>query len=117
MPHPKVKYTIDAGDTFLSLNACVPLGLVLNEIITNSMKHAFRNVDQPEINVSLHTQDENLVVEVADNGSGLASDFDFSAPDTFGFRIIKLLVEQMRGQIAISNTIGTAFTINVPIEE
>lgn len=104
------------GDTYsVPLNTAVPLGLVLNELITNSIKYAFVGKAGGEITVSIRCE-EKLQIALSDNGCGLPQDLDFLSSNTFGFKIVKLLMDQMQGTIELSRTPpGTMFRLAVPL--
>jgi two-component sensor histidine kinase len=103
----------------ISADKAIPLGLLINEIVTNSAKHAYP--DEPgEIRVSGERRDAVLHVEVSDQGIGLPTDFDIDQPrPSLGFKVIKSLIAQLEGRIAVtSNTPkGVMIQLDVPMEE
>ena len=115
-----VRFQINAGDVQFPIHIAVPCGLIMNELITNAMKHAF-NVSlsrQPEILIDIDMSNDNRVtMQIEDNGQGFAKPVRFTESGTFGLYAIKILVEnQLDGQISVSsNSDGTLFKITFGI--
>ncbi|MBA4419197.1 MAG: hypothetical protein C0392_15015 [Syntrophus sp. (in: bacteria)] len=101
----------NAKGVLLDINRAVPLGLILNELITNSLKYAFPDNREGSITLSLSLQDTSLCLSVADNGIGLPEEI---RGDTFGMELIRLLTEQIDGILDIQRDKGTRFTITFP---
>ena len=102
------------GDNIhLEINQAVPIGLVLNEIISNSLKHAFPKGQGGEIKIRPHLmEDEKIELFVSDNGRGIPDDIDFKNTKTLGLRLISGLVEkQLKGTLVLSRTSGTQYII------
>lgn len=97
----------------LSIDIAIPCGLIVNELITNSIKHAFPGETEGEISISL-SEEENGVIEftINDNGIGIPSSIDLSTAKTLGLYIVNILVEdQLEGSITLDRTKGTTFRI------
>jgi PAS domain S-box-containing protein len=97
----------------LSIDIAIPCGLIVNELITNSIKHAFPEETEGEINIAL-SEKESGVIEftISDNGIGIPSSIDLSTAKTLGLYIVNILVEdQLEGSITLDRTKGTAFRI------
>jgi two-component sensor histidine kinase len=106
-----LKCIVDSEDVVLSLDTAVPLGLIISEMITNSVKHAFDGVESPELRVKLlHTEDGYELI-VHDNGVGLSEGFDLNKPLSLGIEIINALTEQIGARIEFSNDKGAKFKI------
>ena len=102
----------------MSADKAIPLGLLINELVTNSAKHAYPD-GSGEILVSGERRGPDLHVEVSDQGIGLAKDFDLDQPRaSLGFKVIKSLIAQLDGRIAVaSNTPkGVTVRLDVPLE-
>jgi two-component sensor histidine kinase len=85
----------------------VPLGLIINEAVTNSMKYAFKNDQNGEIDISLKpTGVDKYELIMADNGTGLSEDFRLEDIKSLGFQLIKGLSEQLEAQLKIVNENG-----------
>jgi two-component sensor histidine kinase len=103
----------------ISADKAIPLGLLINEIVTNSAKHAYPD-GSGEIRVSGERHGSDLRVEVSDQGIGLPTDFDIDQPRaSLGFKVIKSLIAQLEGRIAVtSNTPkGVMIQLDVPLDE
>ena len=102
----------------ISADKAIPLGLLINELVTNSAKHAYPD-GSGEIQVSGERRGADLHVEVSDRGIGLPKDFDIDQPRaSLGFKVIKSLLAQLDGRIAVaSNTPkGVTVQLDVPLE-
>ena len=102
-------------ELYLDIESAVPVGLILNEVITNALKYAFAN-GQPGI-LSIQVSDDiekGYTIIVHDNGVGLPADFDTVQSGSLGFRIIKELTRQLRGQYQYTSASGTTFTLQFP---
>jgi len=106
-----VKCKVDSNNVVLSLDTAVPLGLIISEMISNAIKHAFNGIESPELTVTLINTKDNLELVVKDNGVGLPEDFDLNNPQSLGTEIICALTEQINGSIVCSNDMGAKFTI------
>lgn len=91
-----------------------PIGLIVNEFLTNSYKHAFKEVLSPKITISITEKDKNYHLNLYDNGKGLAKDFDIKRTDSFGLRIMSLLAKQLKGSFEITSNSGTEVKIIFP---
>lgn len=96
-----IELKVDVSIDHLTLDTLVPLGLMLNEMISNSLKHAFNDQKEGEISVSLHrTENEMFDLVVGDNGVGLPTDFNFKSAHTLGMELIVTLTSQLDGEIS-----------------
>ena len=103
-----VKTHID--DVKLNLNTAVPCALILNEVLNNCYKHAFKDTKKGIIDIDLViTKNDELMLTVKDNGSGLKEDFD--KHDSLGVSVIQGLSEQLNGKSQFFNDGGTCFTL------
>ncbi|VVB96970.1 Methyl sulfide methyltransferase-associated sensor [uncultured archaeon] len=108
-----VKLNLNVGDTSLGIDFAIPCGLIINELITNSLKYAFPDGRIGEISVSLHPFNKNMFeLVVSDNGVGFPSDVDFRKTESLGLRLVTILAEnQLHGQIDLERAGGTRFRI------
>lgn len=108
-----VTLTIDVPDLLLDIDSAVPLGLILNELLSNSFKYAFANVPTGEIAIEIiSTEDGRYRLSYADNGPGLPSDFDLSKANTLGLQLVSDLSRQIGGKVQYVTENGAKFTIN-----
>ncbi len=109
----KVGLTLDLDDLDVDIDTLVPLGLIINELISNSLKYAFPNETEGNILVSLKEKNECLNLIVKDDGIGF--NLEDIAPNSFGKKLVSSLVEQLEGKSTITITSGTE--INIIIQE
>ena len=101
----------------LAVDKAIPCGLILNELITNALKHAFPDARRGTVRVVLRKAgDREMVLSVADDGIGMSADFDPAKSDSLGVQLVLTLVEQLDGHLAILATGGTTFRITFPVE-
>ncbi|MGA1874780.1 MAG: histidine kinase dimerization/phosphoacceptor domain -containing protein [bacterium] len=108
-PSGQISLKFSAGKSiFISIDTAVPCGLVINEILSNSLQHAFPGDRKGEITMSLHTTDTNEIeIRIADNGIGVPQDFDFRKTNSLGFELIISLIEkQLNGEVKINTDQG-----------
>ena len=106
-----IKLNVDVDDIRLDINTSIPLGLILNELVTNSLKHAFPHSSSGEIDIIFHTQDKSYLLEVKDDGIGFNENIDYKNTDSLGLRLVTNLTDQIEGKIEFSNKSGTSFKI------
>ena len=107
----EIVLTIDVEAVSLDLEEAIPCGLIINELISNSLKYAFPSGGKGEIRVHLHSVDEDeLLLIVGDNGVGLPADIDFKNTDTLGLHLVTILIEdQLHGRIDLDREGGAAY--------
>jgi len=113
----KVKLSCNLDDSQISLNQAYPLGLTINELISNSLKYAFPDDRKGEITVTMKNLDKQLELIVKDDGVGIPEELDWKNSKSLGLKLVKTLVEnQLDGSIDMENKNGTKFTIKFNIE-
>jgi len=96
----------------LDIDRAVPCGLIFNELISNSLKHAFPDRRPGKITVELKAlPDDMVMLTFADDGIGLPEGVDISKSDTLGLKLVSMLTEQIKGSVEIIRNKGTAFRI------
>jgi PAS domain S-box-containing protein len=115
----EITMKIEAEEIHLGIDDAIPCGLILNELVSNSLKYAFREGDKGAILVKLffdkNTRLCNLIVH--DNGKGLPPGFDFTKNTTsFGLLMVDLLSLQLQGTVRLNSMDGTEFIIAFPIK-
>ena len=109
-----VSVTLNAPEVLLNINTAVPLGLIINELVSNCLKHAFTG-DQGgnEIRIELQPEAERgYVLKVGDNGVGFPAELNFRQTKTLGLQLVSTLVEQLKGTIELDSTVGTTFIMH-----
>ncbi|MBU2648464.1 sensor histidine kinase [bacterium] len=115
--HRKVNLTSDIGDASISINQAYPLGLVVNELISNSLKYAFPNDKKGDITVVMRKLNSLLTLTVKDNGVGIPDTMDWKNAGSLGLNLVRTLVEnQLGGSLDMEKNNGTTFTIQFTIE-
>jgi len=116
-------YGVDINNVFLEINVdqlsldvntAIPCGLIINELVTNSMKHAFPEGKNGKIGVNLHLDGDKLLLTVYDDGIGFPENLDFRKTKSLGLRLVSTLTEQLGGNIELYREKGTRFNIIFP---
>lgn len=114
--HPKREHDntnlvleINTTPVVLSIDKAIPTGLLLNEVLANAFKYGTGN-KYPKIRVDLLAEGEDIIITISDNGSGLPKTTEFNKPSTLGFRLISVLVKQLRASFTLDTNGGTSFT-------
>ncbi len=107
-----VAVKIDVDDIFLGADTTVFCGFIINELVSNALKHAFPEGGKGEVHVDLRSErDQKFTLSVCDNGVGLPGPLDLQHTDSIGLRLVMMLVDQLKGSIELDNKEGTAFRI------
>jgi PAS domain S-box-containing protein len=121
--HQQVALSIVTNDIYLNLNTAISCGLMINELVSNSLKYAFPNEQLGEINICLtaaSNQPPNayqITLLVSDNGIGIPLTVDWQNSHSLGLRIVRTLVHQIKGTMTRLSTVGTAFQITFAIAD
>ncbi len=108
---PGIEIVIDIQGIFLDIDKAIPCGLIINELVSNSLKYAFRDGRRGEIRISLSHDDHSYILAVGDNGVGLPPGLDFRNTPSLGLQLVDTLVGQLEGTIQLADGGGTTFTI------
>ncbi|MHB8864160.1 MAG: PAS domain S-box protein [Pirellulaceae bacterium] len=107
-----IRLVLDLEPISISINTAVPCGLILNELASNALKHAFPGRMGGEVAVSLHiSMDGEVCLRVGDNGVGLPAGLDWRQADSLGLRLIHLLAAQLHATVEVTNQAGTEFAV------
>jgi two-component sensor histidine kinase len=95
------------------MDLAIPCGLIINELVTNSLKYAFPDGRKGEINIAFSQNNSNFYeLFVGDNGVGISEDMDIKNTDSLGLRLVTMLViDQLEGEIELKRNNGTKFSI------
>jgi len=108
----KITFNLSSANFFVEINNAIPCALIINELISNSMKHAFPGDRKGTISIDLRLNQDGLhVIEYHDNGKGIEHEIDLKKSKTLGLQLVSSLVTQLRGTVTIDNNNGTRFTI------
>ncbi|RXA21871.1 PAS domain S-box protein [Methanosarcina sp. MSH10X1] len=126
-----INLSLDFEQVYLGLDTAIPLGIIVNELVSNSLKHAFPDGNKWEISISLkkikelttnkedsredcecsRERDFQYTLTIADNGRGIPEGIDFRNTDSLGLQLVNILVEQIEGCIELGRNQGTEFCI------
>jgi PAS domain S-box-containing protein len=98
----------------LAVDRAIPCGLILNELISNALKHAFPAERQGAVHVELRRRNADLLLAVGDDGVGMPTGFDLAKSDSLGLQLVSTLVEQLQARLEIVQHGGTTFRITFP---
>ncbi|WP_286243788.1 sensor histidine kinase [Methanobacterium ferruginis] len=108
----RIKMITRTDGLMLDIDAAIPCGLIINELLTNAVKHAFPGDRKGKVSVEFGLDNhENDVLIVKDNGVGLPDTINFNKSGTMGFQLVNTLVNQLKGSIILSRDEGTTFQI------
>jgi two-component sensor histidine kinase len=111
----RITLEVEADDVLLGIDAAVPCGLMLNELISNALKHAFPNGRSGLIQVQLRAADtQTLTLIIRDNGIGFPQEFDFNNTTSLGMQLVDTLVQQLDGTLEMQSLNGSEFKITFP---
>ena len=98
-------------EIFFDVDTAIPCGLIVNELITNCLKHAFPDDTKGEICIELFKTDDKYVLNVKDNGVGFPEGIDFKKTKSLGLQLVNNLVSQVEGTIELDGSNGSRFNI------
>lgn len=103
----KIRFHTHIEELKLHTDTAIPLGMILNELISNSLKYAFKNMDNGDIWVTMKKNENELLLQVKDNGIGLPADFNPERSSSFGYEIIKAFSQKLKARMNIDGNKGT----------
>ena len=106
-----IKPVIQVENVKLNIETAVPCGLIISELVSNSLKYAFPEGKNGKMRVSLKRHYNNYELTISDNGIGFPEDIDFRNTNSLGLQLVNTLVEQIDGEITLDYIQGTKFTI------
>jgi PAS domain S-box-containing protein len=115
-------------NAFFDMDIAVPLGMIVNELVSNSLKHAFTGRDEGEIKIKLcrgeltgfeceDCESTSFILTVSDNGIGIPEHLDIEDLDSLGIQLITALVDQLDGEFELKRNNGTEFTMSFAVKE
>jgi two-component sensor histidine kinase len=94
-----------------TIEQAIPCGLILNELVTNAIKHAFPRRQDKELHISFQRISSKYELIVKDNGVGLPKDFNITKTNSMGLKIVQMFVSQIHGQLEVNSESGAFFKI------
>ncbi|MCW8849668.1 MAG: HAMP domain-containing protein [Melioribacteraceae bacterium] len=111
----KIKLKNNVQQVFLGVDTAVPCGLIINELISNSLKHGFTNMSSGEIRIDMgHNEHDQLILKISDNGKGIPKNLNIEQSDSLGLRLVYNLTTQLNGKVEFFNNNGTTVKIVFP---
>jgi two-component sensor histidine kinase len=107
----KLQLDIAFPEIKLDVDSAVPIGLIINELVINAFKYAYENIESPELKIKLQNRGEHLLLEIKDNGKGQPD--DISKSNSFGFKLVKSLVRQIKGEMVVTAQMGLNYSIEI----
>jgi two-component sensor histidine kinase/CheY-like chemotaxis protein len=114
IPPERVEVVMDIGDIYLNMDISIPLGLIVTELLTNSLKYGFKENRKLTLTIRLKVENHHLYLVVADDGVGFPSDLNWQNTETLGIQLVNLLARQLEGQIQLERENGTLFRFIFP---
>ncbi|MBP2045395.1 PAS domain-containing sensor histidine kinase [Methanobacterium aggregans] len=111
LDYNRIKVRVDVENLEFDADTSIPIGLIINELFTNAMKHAFPGNKTGQVTVELHSENDEFKLEVSDDGTGFPEDLDYKNVDSLGLRLVKSLTEQIDGKLELEHGKGTHFTV------
>ena len=108
-----ISIDFDITSATIDVDTAIPLGLVANELVSNVFKHAVKDIDHPTLYIGLHSNEE-LVLQINDNGKGITNGFDDNKSTSFGLSLIKSLAKQMRATLEYTYDNGSNIRLTIP---
>jgi two-component sensor histidine kinase len=112
--HDRIRATVEGESVAVDLNQAVPCGLVLNELVSNALKHGFPEGLTGNLTISLSRENGHVQLKVQDTGIGLP-EFDVRNSPSLGLRIVSLLADQLRGAVTFTNGRGACVELRFPV--
>jgi len=114
----KVNFHLEIDNTMTDINTAIPLGLIINELVSNILKYAFPGEKKGEITISAREENEEVILSIQDNGIGFPQGFDWRQSPSLGLHLVSTLVDQIHGTIELVNAgPGTFFRIEFPTKK
>jgi two-component sensor histidine kinase len=103
---------LKAGEIYIDINRALPCGLIINELVSNSLKHAFPQEKKGKVSIKIDEDiGKQFTLIVSDNGVGFPQGMDIQNTDTLGMQLVRELVKQLEGTIELDRNDGTTFKI------
>jgi len=107
-----VKLKTYFDEIYLDLDQAIPCGLIVNELVSNALKHAFIKKNKGELGISIKKNNNTIVLNISDDGIGVPDNIDVDNTESLGFQLVHALVDQLDGTISLNNKKGTEYLIN-----
>lgn len=110
----EMELVLDIEELNIDVDKAIPLGLIINELVSNAFKHAYDGVDNPELKIKLNRhREKELALSISDNGK-TQSQGELNRSDSFGLKMVRLLTKELRGKLEVTHNNGTGFHLQIP---
>ncbi|WP_135613245.1 histidine kinase dimerization/phosphoacceptor domain -containing protein [Methanococcoides sp. AM1] len=106
-----IKLKLDIDNVYMGIERTIPLGLIINEIVSNSLKYAYQAEEEGVINIKFHLENKMFTLIISDTGIGIPKDLDYRNSHSLGLQLVTTLVKQIHGEIELDRSKGTKFVI------
>ena len=107
-----IEIVVDANKIEFDIDTAIPLGLIVNELVSNAYKYAFDNQQKGKVQIGIKAiNDTDYELNVKDDGKGLPDDFDPTKSKSLGLKLVKILSKQLRGKFKSSSSNGAVFVV------
>lgn len=106
----------EVSDIDLDVDTAIPLGLIINELLTNCYKYAFTNIDSPKINLVFKIDNQQLTLMVNDNGVGILGDIDLKKSKSFGYKIINAFAKKLNANVTHHSENGLSVKLDMELK-
>ncbi len=112
-----ILFNTDIDDVYMNMDIAINLGLIINELVSNSLKYAFPQNRFGQVNINLHELNSELILSVDDNGIGLPENFNINSNNSLGLTLVEAFTKQLKGKFEILDSEGTKANIIFPKPE
>jgi len=112
----QIDVSVDGDGIAIDLTRAVPFGLLLNELVSNSYKHAFPSRTKGELRIRFYQDDGHIRLRVTDTGVGLPTGFNERPSVTLGTQLVRMLAKQLGGTVTFGSAGGASVEVNVPVQ-
>jgi PAS domain S-box-containing protein len=118
IPLGQVKISLDINDIFLDIDRAIPCGLIVNELISNALKHAFPKGQRGNLDIRFNHDENEYKLMISDNGIGLPDGLNIKTSQSLGLQLVSgLVVNQLKGSISVQQNNGALFAIHFPMND
>lgn len=111
----QIRLDIDVSDVSLGIKKAIPCGLIINELLLNSIKYAFKPGEKGVVSLAIgKSSDTHFQLIVKDDGKGIPPDVQVKQPKTMGLKLVNMMVSQLSGKMEVRSAKGTTFVIRFP---
>jgi len=112
----KITISFSLDDIQYETEKLSKIGLIVNEILTNALKYAFKGRDKGNISIELKDAKDHIMIKISDDGIGIPENIDIHKPATLGLSLVEMLIQEFDGTFSVERKNGTSFTLEIPKE-